>query len=260
MEHFIPFVSLCVEHNYYTPPVNRHFSLTPTAETEVLMRRRGLLFIETPQGWAWLLRRDSAGFGADDVLELSVHILDTDFFRVTRLENYHPQIFYQLKLGNARSVDAASALRATNKKKWGGEFCRIRMKPTSVQLEKARKDMPVNYTLRFYAQAFTWEYLFVLRDNNTEKLGNLLLEETKNRITFEKAGRLENSSFGTNVWRTVSTTPVSALECSDYKLVLSTVIQEYPLKKRTVSRFIECPQPGKYISDDPDLIRKVCYI
>lgn len=260
MEHFIPFVSLCVEHNYYTPPVNRHFSLTPTAETEVLMRRRGLLFIETPQRWAWLLRRDSAGFGADDVLELSVHILDTDFFRVTRLENYHPQTFYQLKLGNARSVDAASALRATDKKKWGGEFCRIRMKPTSVQLEKARKDMPVNYTLRFYAQAFTWEYLFVLRDNNTEKLGNLLLEETKNRITFEKAGRLENSSFGTNVWRTVSTTPVSALECSDYKLVLSTVIQEYPLKKRTVSRFIECPQPGKYISDDPDLIRKVCYI
>lgn len=260
MEHFIPFVSLRVEHNYYTTPVNRHFSLAPTLETEALMRRRGLLFIETPQGWAWLLRADSAGFEADDVLELSVHIWDADFFRVTKLENYHPQTFYRLKLENHKNIDAASSLRATDEKKWGTEFCRIGMKPTAAMLAKARKDAPVNYVLRFRALAFTWEYIFVLRDPRAESIANLLLEETKQRIIFEKAQQLKDSPFGKNVWRTVSTTPVSALERPEYHLVLSTVLQEYPLKKRTVSRFIACPQPGKYISDSPDTLREVCYI
>lgn len=260
MEHFIPFIGLRVQHNYYTTPANGHFSLAPTTETETLMRRRGLLFIETPQGWAWLLRTDSAGFEADDVLELSVHIGNADFFRVTALENYHPQTLYRLRLENNKNIEAASSLQATDEKKWDTEFCRISMKPTAAMLAKARKNTPMNYTLRFQALAFTWEYLFVFRCTSAESIDNLLLEETKQRILFEKPGRLKSSSFGKNVWRTVSTAPVNALERPEYQLVLFAVLQEYPLKKRTVSKFISCPQPGKYISDRPDILRAVCYI
>lgn len=260
MEQFITFIRVQLEHPYYTTPVNKHINLTPTLETEKLMHRRGLLFIESVGGWEWLLRKDCPGFEAEDVLELSMQTFDADFFRVTKLEEYHPQTFYQLKLDATERINVATSLEATDEKKWGAEFCRIRVKPTRNQLQRAQKDTPMSYVIGFQPLAFRWEYLFIIRDNKTENLGNLLLEETKNRIIFEKAERLENSPFGNNVWRTVSTVPVSALEFPDYKMILSTVIQENPLKKRTVSRFIECPQPGKYISDDPDIIRKVCYL
>lgn len=260
MEQFTTFVSISIEHPYYMTPIRRHLQLSPTLETEKLMKRRGIIFIESEDGWAWLIRKDCAGFETNDVLELSMQTFDADFFRITRLEEYHPQSFYELILEDKKNVDVAVDLAATDEKKWAAEFCRIRVKPTSDLLKKARKEKPVKYTLRFRPMAFRWEYLFVIRNNDTENIRNLLLEETKSRIIFEKAGPLKNSSFGTNVWRTVSTVPVSALECPEYQLVLSTVLQENPLKKRTVSRFIQCPQPGKYISDDPEMIRKVCYI
>lgn len=260
MEQFTTFVNINVAHAYYTTPVRRHIQLSPTLETERLMKRRGILFLENEDGWNWLASKDCPGFEPDDVLELSMQTFDADFFRVTRLEEHRPHTFYELVLENEKNVEVAVALAATNEKKWAAEFCRIRLRPTAELLEEARKDTPMRYSLRFQSMAFRWEYLFVLRNNDTENLRNLLLEETKNRIIFEKAERLSGSSFGTNVWRTVSTVPVSAQECPDYQLVLSTVLQENPLKKRTVSRFIQCPQPGRYISDDPEMIRKVCYI
>lgn len=260
MEQFTTLLSISVEHTYYTTPVRRHLQLSPTLETERLMKRRGILFVENEDGWTWLVAKSCAGFEPDDVLELSMQTFDADFFRVTRLEEYHPQTFYELTLENKKNVEVATALAATDEKKWAAEFCRIRVRPTPELLKKARREKPVRYMLRFQSKAFRWEYLFVIRNNDTENLRNLLLEETKNRIIFEKAERLTDSSFGTNVWRTVSTVPVSALERPEYQLVLFTVLQENPLKKRTVSRFIQCPQPGKYTSDDPGMIRKVCYI
>ncbi len=259
MEQFITFASIRAEHTYYSTPFNRYITLTPTLETKGLMKRRGLLFTEDADGWSWLMRKDCAGFDTDDLLELSMQISDANFTRVTRLADYHPQHFYQLLLGNKKNVDAGIALSVTKEKKWMAEFCRIRMVPTSTLWKKAQRDNPMSYTICFQSTSARWEYLFVMSNEATDNLQNLLLEETKNRIVFEKAERLQ-SPFGTHVWRTVSTSSVSALEHPEYRLVLSAILQEYPLKKRTVSRFIQCPQPGKYISDDPDMIREICYI
>lgn len=260
MEQFITLASIQVEHTYYTTPINRHIKLSPTPEAEKLMRRRGILYLENDEGWSWLVRKDCAGFEANDVLELSLQTSDANFMRVTKLGDYQPQNFYLLKLETKKSIDAASSLIMTEEKKWANELCRIRLIPTAALLKKAQKDTPMSYTIQFRPLAYRWEYLFVIRNDNAESIPNLLLEETKNKILFTKAEWLEHSSFGTNVWRTVSTTPVSVLECPDYSLLLSTVLQEYPLKKRTVSRFIECPQPGKYLSDNPEMLRNVCYI
>lgn len=260
MEQYLPFVSIQVQHTYYTTPINSHISLSPTSDAEKLMRRRGILFMENEEGWAWLVRKDCAGFEANDVLELSMQLSDTKFLRVTRLNDYYPPNFYQLRLENKKVIDAASSLTITEEKKWKSELCRIRLSPTAALLKKAQKETPMIYTIQFRPLAYQWEYFFVIRDDHTEDIRNLLLEETKNRIIFDKAERLKNSSFGAHVWRIVSTSPVSVLECPDYSLLLSTVLQEYPLKKRTVSKFIDYPQPGKYISDDPNMLRKVCYI
>lgn len=260
MEEFVTFAGIQVEHTYYATPVNRHIRLSPTSETEKLMRRRGVLFMENDEGWAWLVRKDCSGFEANDMLELSMRLLDPSFLRVTKLNDYLPQRFYQLKLGNKKCIDAASSLTMSEEKKWAVEFCRIRFTPTPALLTKAQKETPMNYMIQFHPLAYQWEYIFVVCDDNTEDIQNLLLEETKNRITFKTAERLKNSSFGSNVWRTISTVPVSVLERSEYSLSLFTVLQEYPLKKRAVSKFIECPQLGQYIPDFPNLLRKVCYI
>ena len=135
----------------------------------------------------------------------------------------------------------------------------------NIQVEHTYYTTPVNRHLKLISTpeptkplAYQWEYLFVVRHDTSKNIDDLLLEETKKSILFNKAERLEHSSFGTNVWRIVSTTPVNALERPDYSLILSMVLQEYPLKKRIVSR--ECPQPGKYISDASEMLRNVCYI
>ena len=260
MEQYITLASIRLEHTYYSTPISKHIQLLPTPDTEKIMRRRGILFMETDTGWTWLVRKDCAGFEVGDLLELSMQTFDADFLSVTKLDNYQPQHFYEIKLGNKQNIDAASSLMVSEEKKWKAEFCRIRLTPVTALLKKAQKETPVSYMIQFRPLSFRWEYLFVIRDDTTENIDNLLLEEAKNLIVFNKAERLPNSIFGPHVWRTVSTVPVSALECSGYSLLLSTVLQEYPLKKRTVSRFIDCPRPGQYISDDPALLRKVCYI
>lgn len=260
MEQFVTLASIQVEHSYYNTPVGKHLKLTPTSETKKLMKRRGIWFMENAEGWSWLVRKDCPGFEAGDLLELSMQIFDTNFLRVTSFNDYQPQCFYQLVLENKKNIDAASSLAVTEEKKWMQELCRIRLTPTTALLKKTQKDNPMRYTIRFRPLAYQWEYLFVIRDCAAENINNLLLEEIKNKIIFHKAERLAHSPFGTHVWRTVSTVPVSVLERPDYSLLLSTVVQEYPLKKRTVSKFIDCPQPGKYISDNPAMLRNVCYI
>lgn len=42
--------------------------------------------------------------------------------------------------------------------------------------------------------------------------------------------------------------------------VVFAVISDKSLKRKTVSRFVPCPQPGKYKPEEPGYIRQVCYI
>lgn len=260
MEQFVPFIGLTVAHDYYQTAAAGHFSLSPTAQTEQLMRRRGILFRPQADGWTWLMREECAGFDKSDVLELSMQATDADFLRVTKLDGYCPQRFYRLALRSRQDVNAAALWSPTDEKKWMPELCRIVVKPTAALLKKAKLGTPMKYTLRFQTPAFRWEYLFVDRNENNDAGRNFLLEEAKGRLTFEKTERLKNSPYGEHVWRTVSTATVSAREHPDYLLTLLEVLQEVPPKKRTVSRFIPCPRSGQYLTDEPDTIRQVCYI
>ncbi|MDD3038148.1 hypothetical protein [Bacteroides sp.] len=260
MEQYKTFIHIRIEHNYYSTPVAGHFTLEPTPATRMLMKRRGLLFVNDSGGWSWSMRADSSGFDTDDLLELTLQAVDKNFLQVTRLDGYHPQQFYQLKLDNKKLIDVATSLTATEEKKQSAELCRLRIKPTTALLKKAQKGEPASYTLRFRPSSFRWEYLFVIRNAQADLILNLLLEESRQRIEFDEAEKLNNSPFGINVWRIFSKSSVNALEHSDYQLIISSVIQDNPLKKRIVSRFIPCPQPGKYLSDDPGTIRHICFI
>ncbi len=260
MEQYKTFINIRIEHSYYSTPVAGHFILAPTSATRMLMKRRGLLFVEDSGGWSWSVRADSSGFDTGDLLELTVQAVDKNFLQITQLDGYHPQQFYQLKLENKKLIDVATSLTVTEEKKQSAEFCRLTIKPTAALLKKAQKGEPASYTLRFYSSSFRWEYLFVIRNGQADRIPNLLLEEFQQRIEFDKAERLNNSPFGINVWQIFSKSSVNALERSDYQLILSSVIQDNPLKKRIVSRYIPCPQPGKYLSDDPGTIRQICFI
>lgn len=257
MERFITLVSLKIEHDYYQSSIARHVSLTPLAETERLMHRRGVRFFRDNGSWKWIIQDDCAGFGDEDVLEFSLHMANINFLRITKLNDYRPQNFHRLILGSEKKINAASALKATEEKKWQPELCRISMKLTDESLKKAKDGEPIEYTLKFEAMAYRWEYLFVIRN---ESLKNLLLEETKDRITFNKLERLKNNPFGENVWGTISTAPVIAQEYPEYVLILSELLSNNPLKKQTVSRFLPCPQPGRYQTDQQNAIRQICYL
>lgn len=261
MGKFITLISLKIAHSYYhcTSP-DKNFNLSPTPETKQLARRRGILPLHGTDGFQWMIADDCAGFINGDTLELSLINTDSNFLRITKMEGYHPQSFYLLTLGSEREVNIPTTLKVTNERKWQPELCRLSIPLTDSLLQEAKADKPMEYTLRFQSMAYRWEYLFIVRNKPSQPLQNILLEESKNRIVFENTEKLENHPFGNEVWRTTSAAPVSTLEHPEYTLTLSEVLTEHPQKKRIVSRFIPCPQPGQYQTDEPDVIRQICYL
>lgn len=260
MGQFITLMNLKIAHSYYRQPIAGHFALSPTEETRQLMYNRSVSFARQADGWTWMVEEDCAGFMEEDVLELSLQALDTKFVLITRLEGYQPQNFYRLMLGSEREVDVASAWEVTDERKWKSELCRICIKLTPEMLEEARGKQPRVYTLRFGVMAYRWEYLFVVRNEHQERLQRLALEEAKGRVAFGEAERLEEEAGGEMRWRILSTEPVEMRERQEYILTLSELLSDNPLKKRIVSRFIPCPQPGKYHTDEAGIIRQICYL
>lgn len=69
------------------------------------MHSREILFRQTGDGCQWLLSNDCAGFLKGDELELVLLMQDTNFIRITQLEDYRPQSFYRLALPeNSREI------------------------------------------------------------------------------------------------------------------------------------------------------------
>lgn len=260
MGQFITCINIKVEHGYYAN-VPRNFHIQPTRNTVELMRRRGMLLRPTESGWQWIMVQENAGFLDGDEFEFSFLPMDANFVWVTRLCSYDPQSFYRLVLtGGKQVIDVAAALAPQEERKTQSEFCRLCIRPTQEMIRLAKDGIPQEYVLQFRVAAYRWEYLFVIRNPDFYVSQHLVLEEARGRIAFEKMQKLENSPFGEYVWRTVSTKPIECERSPDYKIELSDVISDIPLKKRTLNRFVPFPQPGVYLSDQRDCIRQVCYV
>lgn len=297
MGQFIVFINIKTVHPYYAN-MTGNLRFLPTIKTEQLMRSREILFRQTRDGCQWLLSNDCAGFLKGDEFELVLLMQDTNFIRITQLEDYRPQSFYQLALPeNSREIDVASALVPTKEPKRESHFCHISIKLTDNMLKEAKSGRPPEYLLRFREAAYRWEFLLVPRQESTDESKTFLLEDTNGQILFTLPEKEANISFSKIAWRIVSVSPVVCREHPDCNLRLSEVqtaelskrlsevlskdiqpedfsklppeilsgvlpgiLADRSLKKRTVSRFLPFPEPGKYNTDQQDCIRQICYV
>lgn len=297
MGQFIVFINIKTVHPYYGN-MTGNLRFLPTTKTEQLMHSRKILFRQTGDGCQWLLPNDCAGFLKGDELELVLLMQDTNFIRITQLEDYHPQSFYRLALPkDSREIDVASALVPTKEPKWESHFCHISIQLTDNMLKEAKSGRPPEYLLRFREAAYRWEFLLVPHQEITDESKTFLLEDTNGQILFTLPEKEANISFSKIAWRIVSVSPVVCREHPDCNLRLSEVqtaelskrlseglskdiqpedfsklppeilsgvlpgiLADRSLKKRAVSRFLPFPQPGRHSTGQQDCIREICYI
>lgn len=298
MGRFIIFIDIKVAHGYYDD-LSGNFFFRPTAKTESLIRNREILIRQTKNGCQFMIQDDGAGFLNGDELELTLQTQDTNFVRLTQLEGYRPQAFYRLALPeNSQEIDVASAIMVTEEQKRESHFCHITIKLTDKLLKEAKAGIPHEYLLRFREKAYRWEYLFIPRHESMNESKTLCLENTQGKFFFTLPEKYTIPSLGgRTMWRIFSTSPVVCRRYMDYKLqlsevqttelsgllsealsrdiqpeefsklppevlseVLSKILADKSLKKRIVSRFTSCPEPGKFLTDQQDCIREICYI
>lgn len=298
MGQFIIFIDIKVVHGYYDD-LSSSFLFRPTVETERLMRSREVLIRRTGNGCQFMIQDDSAGFLSGDELEFALQPQDPSFILFTQLEGYHPQAFHRLVLPeDSQEVDVASAIIVTEEQKRESHFCHITIKPTDKLLKKAKAGIPQEYLLRFREAAYRWEYLFIPRYESMDESKTFLLVDTQRKLFFTLPEKYTDPAYGGMMWRFFSTSPIivcqryrdcdlqlSEVQTAELSSLLSEALsrdiqpEEFSklppevlsgvlpkiltgrlLKKRTVKRFIPCPQPWKYRTDQPDCIREICYI
>lgn len=252
MSRFITITSIRLEHDYYTPPINRHLGLKPTLQTDRLMRQRGVYFRKmTPNEWQCFGEEDHAGFMEDDVLEVSITVDDPEFVRKISLKkDYDPLQLFQISLERESFVEfnPISILKA----KCQGEFCRVVLKPI----------LPI-YTIKFSTSSYYWEYLFVFKGEPFLDYSNkrsLVLETNipKNEVVFHASEIYKDSMLG-YVYRIISEEKIEARERYEFTLTLYENLSG-DNKRRVISKFIPIPKPGKYITSHPDILKEVCYL
>ena len=297
MGRFIIFIDIKVVHGYYNDtPGSFRFRLTD--ETERLIRSRKVLFVHTANRCQFMLENDCAGFLRGDKLELTLQSQDDNFMRLTQLNGYRPQTFYRLALSDdSQEIDIASAIVATEEQRGESHFCHITIQLTDKMLEDAKAGKPQEYLLRFREVAYRWEYLFVPRYKSMDESKTLCLEDTQGKYFFTLPEKYTDPSLGGTMWRIFSTSPIVCRKYRDYNLQLSEVqttelsgllsealsrdiqpeefsklppevlsevlpkiLADKSLKKRIISRFISCPGPGIFLTDQQDCIREICYI
>lgn len=297
MGQFVTLIKIKVEHPYYFSMAEK-FNLLPTRDSSILLHKRGIFLRSTTDGCELLIADDCPGFDDGDELDLGLQIRDGNFMHITQLGHYSPQSFYRLTLSeDSREIDVVSALVSTHEQKGGYAFCNISIKLTDNMLEKAKYRRPQEYLLRFREVAYHWEYLFLLRSEETDESKTFLLEDTKGQIFFTLSRKPEDTYFGRKAWRFVSTSPIACKENQQCNLQLSEVLTaelsgllsealsrniqpdsfsmlspevlnevlpkilaDRSLRKRIVSRFLRCPQPGRFTSEQQDCIQEISYV
>lgn len=297
MGQFVTLIKIKTKHSYYFSTAGK-FNISSTASSSILLYKRGIVIRPATDGCELLITDDYPGFAEGDELDLILQIRDENFMYITQLDHYSPQSFYRLTLPeDSREIDVVSALVSTNEPKGGNVFCNIRIKLTENMLEKAKHGTPLEYLFLFREAAYRWEYLFFPRCEENEGTKTFLLEDTLRQIFFTLSEKPENTSFGRKAWRFVSTSSIACKENQPYNLQLSEVLttdlsellskalsrdiqpKDLPmlspevlqevlpkiladksLKKRIVSRYLPCPQPGRFVTKEQGYIRQICYV
>lgn len=257
MESYLRLYRITVKHDYFGEIPCPSFRLHVSAESEVLMRRRGMMFREETAG-TWSLFFMEEPDTDKDVLLLELSIFDPMFVLYTDWPGFRPADSYELCLpASDVQLDATTVITHTDRKRSiGSGFCTIALRLTEEMMQAARSGKPKEAVLQFHASKKQWEYLFFPQTEEDIDEKQLLLEDTTGSVTFRPFTRCK--AYGREAWRTVSEIPVAMRTTYGCRLRLI-ALRGSGKQKHVLLSHVEPPQPGRYISKDKEMLRQVCY-
>lgn len=244
--------SLRLKHEYYKVFPERGLSLILSDESRRLLLRRGMMWRYDGNG-RWLLFSLDGDHGQPtegDRVVIDFRVEDKSLSYVTDWDWNLAGACEQLELSESRAPIMMNSLHEALVPVHPGVCFRL-----VFSFDKIRdQSLPYETELVFNSFNRQVEYLFLLRDENTER--KLMIEDMENTILFD--GPVKVDFMGKKVIRFRSKEKVKMKEFPDYRLRLWEI---YPSGKRGIFRQLPYPVPGNIMGDTyKDILCRLLYI
>jgi hypothetical protein len=261
MGNYRTLYTIRIEHEYFEGNICRALQCRISPSGEELWRRRGLLFrrLNTNE---WTILYDDASAGVDthsDVLTLELDMIDPKFILYTRWEHFRPEAAYALQLPVAEETLEAEKgfIEEAPKRSIKSSFCMIRLKLTEELFLAAKSAEPKRCLLKFRPPEYKWEYLFIPHNEKQLSPENMHLEEINEKLHFSPFKLVDE--YGKKVFYTVSEESVAMREHYHFSLKLTSFNKKDKRTKQMLLKNVLLPNPGVYLTPEPDMLRQVCY-
>lgn len=240
---------LRIRHDYFRKGAVEGITVCLSAESRLILSRRGLLWRETGIGEWSLVSLDGNDLDNSDRIEVELRLKDKMLTYITDWDWSLSGECYQLEVtGEDRVVEMRTHPGIKIK---SGHQAMFRL---VFSMGNANKGLlPCSIELVFCSFHKYWEYVFVPRDDNASR--TLRLEETKQMISFGECQPME--FMGRPVLQCRSTEKIKMEDRPDYTLRLW---EHFPMGKRELLRGIPFPRPGMFLDVPDDTLRQVVYI
>lgn len=240
-----------VTHDYFESQRGNWVDITPTRETEVALRRRGIIF-RRMNDYEWsLIQLMDGSLSADDVFDFDFRCTDSSMVHKTIWDWNTRGVYRQIEIDtNSNSCIDMSTIPGEQIRATTNALCRLR-----VPLGRIAPNSPITTELHFTAKSYYWEYWLVPRDQNVGR--DIVLEVEGADVQFN---RMEDSSSPLNMplVKFRSTSPLKVKDRGRERISLYERISADV--KRPVLRSLPLPEPGRFPFDTQDTVVAITYI
>lgn len=250
--------TLKIQHDYFEKTANTTFICQLSPQGAETARKIGLLFRQTAVNeWAVCFDPSFTQFGTDGVLSLELKRADSSLLYYTDWPDFKSSVAYHLELpGTETEQEATKAIQALDgSRPVVSRFCSVSLHLTDEMRKKALDGQPVKTSLHFPAKSVKWEYLFIARGGQGISGNEMMLEDSNKKIVF---GEMKKTTvFGKECLSTTSVDKIPMRSSYDCRLRLMQLKDGNT--KRILLSNVSLPVPGRFVSDDSNVMRQVCY-
>lgn len=252
--------SFCLKHDYYLQNICRAIEISITPEGAALLRQRGLIFKQTKEN-EWSIIGDFEGAGVEDksdILTLKMTLVEPQFVYFTIWQDFKPTNAYHLSLPYEKpEEEATNLIKYCEGKQEKNSFCSIDINLSNEMFKKARVGKTETNTLIFRSPKVYWEYLFISRNEKINE--KLKIEEHSGKIVFEQMKKIEIEAFTAPILHSITKSPIPMNEHYKLELSLLEILNKDPPKKRVLIKHLPYPPIGRFITEQTNTIRQICY-
>ena len=257
MNPFSVLFTIRLTHPYYGDRKSRGTELFLANQTQLLLRRRNIIFKQDDiNAWSLLgfgYKPQETPFSDGDKVELFLKYTDSFFPLITQFPGCKPNSHYTLELSPEQKIITPEdfQLLPTNEKMPPGTLLHLILPTAKEDLDSGtRKELEIAFPVR---NCF-FEYLFISRDNSESEKKFSLVDDL-GEISFSPSQRI--TFMAHTAYLIKSQEKIALKENYPFRLTLR---EKTDFGDKTIFRSVPCPVPGQFISESPDTLRKIMYV